>query len=264
MNNDVILHSSDDGASWVAQNLGTAKIPLAVWGSGPGDVFAVGIGGTVLHRSDPETPAQPDPVFAVFADHSLSEHTSAGWQLLSPAGTILSISAVTNAAGQDDVFAVTADSHLWEHTPAGWALLSVGSFQQISAATNLSGNAVVFAVPTDNSLWEYSSLNAGGWALLSPAGTILSISAVTDASGNDDVFAVTADTHLWEHTPSGWMMLSVGSFQQISAGLNGAGQAVLYGVLGPGPAPTTTPCGSTTRPSTSALTWLCCPPAAPS
>jgi len=45
------------------------------------------------------------------------------------------------------------------------------------------------------------------------------------------VFAVTADHHLWEHTPSGWAQLSIGSFQQISAGLNSAGQAVLYGVL---------------------------------
>jgi V8-like Glu-specific endopeptidase len=195
-------------------------------------------GGDSNHQSGASTaltvtvkPAQPDPVFALFADGSLRERTTAGWQELSPAGTILSISAITDAQGNDDVFAVTADSHLWEHTPAGWAMLSSGSFQQLSAATNKSGNAVVFAVLTDDSLWEYSSQSAGGWARLSPAGTVLSISAITDASGNDDVYAVTADHHLWEHTPAGWALLSAGSFQSVSAGLNGAGQAVAYGVL---------------------------------
>ena len=170
-------------------------------------------------------------MFAVFADHSLQEHTAAGWQTLSPAGTILSISAITDAAGQDDVYAITADSHLWEHTPAGWAMLSAGSFQQISAATNKSGNAVVFAVPTDNSLWEYSSLNAGGWANLSPAGTVLTISAIAEFDGYDNVYAVTSNHNLWEHSAYGWEMLSAGSFQSISAGRNGAGFAVVYGVL---------------------------------
>ena len=185
--------------------------------------------GTITESAQP---VEPDPVFAVRTDHSLWEHTTTGWQNLSPAGTILSISSITDAAGQDDVYAVTADSHLWEHTPAGWAMLSAGSFQQLSAATNSSGNAVIFAVLTDNSLWENSSLFAGDhWRRLSPGGTILSISAVTDASGNDDVYAVTADRHLWQHTPSGWAMLSGGSFQSVSGGRNGAGQAVVYGVL---------------------------------
>ena len=89
---------------------------------------------------------------------------------------------------------------------------------------------------TDHSLWEYSSLNVGGWVMLSPTGTILSVSAVTDSAGRDDAFAVTASgDNLWEHSPNaGWVQLSIGSFQQVSAGLNGAGQAVVYGVLGAG------------------------------
>ena len=209
----------------------------SVWGSGPGDIFAGGnLGPMLLHRSDPEPPAQPDPIFAMFEDHSLWELTSAGWQnFLPPAPSSRSQLGHRRRPARTTSYAITADSHLWEHSAAGWAFLSAGHLHQVSA-TNLSGNAVVFAVLTDNSLWEYSSLNPGGWALLSPGGTILSVSAITDASGNDDVFAITADTHLWEHTPSGWMMLSVGSFQQIS-GLNGAGQAVVYGVLGPGATP---------------------------
>ena len=171
------------------------------------------------------------------ADGSLWQFGPTGaLQPLSPAGTILSVSAADDAAGYADVFAVTADRHLWEHSAAGWALISTGSFQQISAARNAAGNAVVFAVLTDHSLWEYSSLNVGGWVMLSPAGTILSVSAVTDSAGHDDAFAVTASgDNLWEHSPNaGWVQLSIGSFQQVSAGLNGAGQAVVYGVLGAG------------------------------
>ena len=171
------------------------------------------------------------------ADGSLWQFGPTGaLQPLSPAGTILSVSAADDAAGYADVFAVTADRHLWEHSAAGWALISTGSFQQISAARNAAGNAVVFAVLTDHSLWEYSSLNVGGWVMLSPTGTILSVSAVTDSAGRDDAFAVTASgDNLWEHSPNaGWVQLSIGSFQQVSAGLNGAGQAVVYGVLGAG------------------------------
>ena len=253
--NGAILHSNNDGASWQAQSSPTTQGLLGVWGSGPTDVTVVGENGTVLHSTAPEAPIQPDPVFAVAADNSLWEHTMTnpavptdGWALLSPAGTILSISSVTDGAGQADVFAVTADHHLWEHSAGGWAELSTGSFQQISAATNLSGNAVVFGVMTDNSLNEQNPANGTGlnvgWTPLSPAGTILSVSAVTNSldvefgAGGDVVFAVTANQNLWEHSPvlpgNGWTELSTGSFQQISAGVNRAGDAVVYGVVSGG------------------------------
>ncbi len=93
---------------------------------------------------------------------------------------------------------------------------------------------------TNGALYEQdpargTGLNVG-FSLLSPAGTIVSASAVTDLSGNPTVYAVVANTHnLWEHSPAlpgdGWMIISSGSFQQVSAGLNGAGQALVYGVL---------------------------------
>lgn len=172
------------------------------------------------------------PVFVLGTDGSVTQYDPAsGVTVLSPAGTILSISAVADGSAANDLFAVTADHHLWEHAPTGWAMLSAGSFQQLSAATNKTGAAVVFAVLSDASLWEYSSLNPGGWAMLSPAATILSISAATDAAGADLVYAVTADRRLWQHTPGGWAFLSAGAFQQVSAGLNGAGQAVAFAVL---------------------------------
>jgi hypothetical protein len=70
-------------------------------------------------------------------------------------------------------------------------------------------------------------------SLLSPAGTIASVSAITDSNGIDNCYAiVTANNNLWRHTSNqGWSQLSTGSFQQVSAGLNAAGQAVSYSVL---------------------------------
>jgi len=75
--------------------------------------------------------------------------------------------------------------------------------------------------------------------MLSGPGTIQSISAVADSAGNDVVFAITtAGNNLWEHSPAlpgnGWTQLSAGNFTQISAGRNGAGQAVLYGIVSGG------------------------------
>ena len=180
----------------------------------------------------------PRPPAVLGADGSLSLLYPGGNQLLSPAGTIAAVSAVTDASGGTDVYVITTAGHtLWEHTSAGWAEISAGYFQQISAATNSAGNAVVFGIlgagagPYANSLWEDSSLNPGGWAMLSPGGTILSISAGL----NDDVYAITvAGNTLWEHTPAGWAELSSGSFQSISAGLNDTGQAVVYAVAAGG------------------------------
>ncbi len=180
----------------------------------------------------------PRPPAVLGADGSLSLLYPAGMQLLSPAGAIAAVSAVTDASHGTDVYVITTAGHtLWEHKSAGWAEISGGYFQQISAATNSAGNAVVFGIlgagagPYANSLWEDSSLNPGGWAMLSPGGTIRSISAGL----NDDVYAITvAGDALWEHTPAGWAELSSGSFQSISAGLNDTGQAVVYAVAAGG------------------------------
>ena len=154
--------------------------------------------------------------FLLQTDHSLLAQTSAGQTMLSPAGTILSISAATDSTGQADVFAVTSDRRLGNtRPPAGCSSPPAPSSR--SAARNAAGNTVVFAVLTNNSLWEYSSQFNGGWAMLSPAGTILSVSAVTDSAGHDDAFAVTTNHNLWEHSPNnGWVQLSTGSFQQVT------------------------------------------------
>ena len=172
-------------------------------------------------------------------------------QMLSPAGTILSVSAVQAGDGATDVFAITTglvgaqfQNTLWEFsTVTGWSQLSTGSFAQISAATNPAGQGVVFGVLTDGSLYEQDPANGtglnAGFAPLSPSGTIASVSAVTDLSGNPTVYAVVTNTYnLWQHSPAlpgdGWREISSGAFQSVSAGLNGAGQAVVYGVVSDG------------------------------
>ena len=95
----------------------------------------------------------------------------------------------------------------------------------------------------DGSLWEQHvsfGLNTG-WVQLSPAGTIQSISAVTDFKGNEWCYAIVTgaagaqyQNTLWLHGPAfpaGWVQISSGTFQQVSAGLNSSGQALMYGVL---------------------------------
>ncbi len=182
-------------------------------------------------------------------DGSLTEIDPSGVShLLSPAGTIRAISTVLDVHGQTDVFAISTglmgaqyNNTLWEYIPSfGWSQLSSGAFQQISAALNSAGASIVFGLLTNGSLWEQAhalSLNAG-WTMLSGAGTVQYISAVTDAAGNDHVYVI--DTPqvgakyaytLWEHIPAGWRQDSSGQFSSISAGLNSAGQAVVYGIL---------------------------------
>jgi uncharacterized delta-60 repeat protein len=190
----------------------------------------------------------PPPVFVVGTDGSVSGENSIAprWATLSPAGTILSISAVTDAGGISDVFAITTTGNsLYERAEFGWVRLSDGYFQQISATTDAAGNAVVFGVlgagagAYANSLWDYHN---GGWSQRTgfglPVGVrpadVQYVSAVHTAQG-EEAFVIAADATLWGYTPAGgWQQLSTGSFQQVSARLNGAGQAVVYGVLGDG------------------------------
>ncbi len=173
-------------------------------------------------------------------------------QSLSPAGTVKAVSTVENLSGQTVVFAITTggsgpqyNNTLWENYAGVWYQLTdqTYTFQQISAATNASGEPVVFGVTTNQALYEDSQFNGilpispggldKGLTLLSPAGTIESVSAVTDQSGVVNCYAiVTTGNNLWLNRSNvGWTQLSTGSFQQVSAGLNAAGQALLYSVL---------------------------------
>jgi photosystem II stability/assembly factor-like uncharacterized protein len=46
-----ILHTTDHGAHWVAEKQGVSSNQLyGVWGTGPGDVYAVGDNGIIVHR----------------------------------------------------------------------------------------------------------------------------------------------------------------------------------------------------------------------
>jgi sugar lactone lactonase YvrE len=172
--------------------------------------------------------------------------------LLSNHDTIRAISTVLDVHGQTDIYAIIENTTptglvgpqynntLWEFISGAWSQKSSGPFAQISAALNSSGESIVFGLLTNGSLWEqghFSGVDVG-WSELSGNGTIKYISAVTDASGNDHVYVIDtpqvgakyANT-LWEHIPAGWRQDSTGQFSSISAGLNSAGQAVVYAIL---------------------------------
>jgi Peptidase family M23/SdrD B-like domain len=172
--------------------------------------------------------------------------------LLSNHDTIRALSTVLDVHGQTDIYAIIQsttptglvgpqyNNTLWEFTSGAWSQKSSGPFAQISAALNSSGESIVFGLLTNGSLWEQShSFGVDvGWSELSGNGTIKYISAITDASGNDHVYVI--DTPqvgakyaytLWEHIPAGWRQDSSGQFSSVSAGLNSAGQAVVYAIL---------------------------------
>jgi sugar lactone lactonase YvrE len=101
-----------------------------------------------------------------------------------------------------------------------------GTATQVATVEDLS----VALMRTDGSLAQLGP--GSNLQQLSPPGTILGVSAVTDGAGKFDVFAVTtAGRNLWEHTSAGWVMLSAGSFAQISAATNSSGAAVVFGAL---------------------------------
>src|SRR5436305_15297567 len=88
---------------------------------------------TLERLEDRLTPSStlPNPLFVLQTDQSLWRQTSAGRQLLSPAGTILAASAVTDGAGNAEAFAIASDHTLWQYAGAGWRELSAGAFRQV-------------------------------------------------------------------------------------------------------------------------------------
>ncbi len=131
------------------------------------------------------------------------------------------------------------DNTLWEYASGGWSQQSSGSFAQISPALDANGESIVYGLLTNGSLWEQGhtrGLNAD-WGELSSNNTIQYISAVTDAAGDSHLYVIDS-VHvtgyaftLWEHSSVGWRQDSSGQFSSVSAGLNSAGQAVVYGIV---------------------------------
>ena len=115
-------------AAWAPQISHTTQTLNAVWGSGPDDVFAVGVGGTIQHSNDNgaawdslQSPSNPtttatlnavwgsgSDVFAVGTDGTIqhSSNDGASWQTqTSGVANITNFNAVWGS-GPDDVFAV--------------------------------------------------------------------------------------------------------------------------------------------------------------
>ena len=133
--NELIVHSSNDGASWQAQHSANTQFFTGVWGSGPDDVFVVGSNGVIVHRNDPEPSLDGDAVFAVLTNNSLWEFGAAGWQHLLSARRHHPVRHERHRWGGPSgrLYAITSDHNLWEHSASfpgnGWHILSAGSFQ---------------------------------------------------------------------------------------------------------------------------------------
>ena len=190
----VILHSSDDGASWQAQTSGSSQILADVWGSGPNNVFVVGDNGTILHTTN-------DGAVWKAQDAGTSEYVSSVWgsgpndvfALTLYTRTILHNDGTVTDIPPDPVFTLNTDNSLVEQFGSSKILLSpAGTILSISSVTDSTGQADVFAVTSDHHLWEYTP---GSWTMLS-SGSFQQLSAATNKAGNAVVFAVLTDNSL--------------------------------------------------------------------
>ena len=178
--NGVILHSSNDGATWQAQISGTTQALNSVWGSGPNDVFAVGPNGLIVHSSNDGASWQaqisattqfftgvwgsgPDDVFVVGSN-----------------GVILHRNDPEPSIDADPVFAVLTNNSLWEFGGAGWQrLLSpAGTILSVASVTDGAGQADRLRHhlrPSPLGTQGVPGFPGNGWQILS-AGSFQSVS----------------------------------------------------------------------------------------
>ena len=232
-------------ATWTTSNLPVGPDVITAIYTPTGDF--VGSQGqitqNVIANVSPTPPAAiTSAVLKSTGELDLFNQSSGAISVISPGQTILSITTALNTAGQTVVYAiVTANKSLWEYNQANsgapWTEISAGQFTQISGADTPQGNPVVFAVVAGgNSMWEFN----GAWTPLAGVGVgapstqpgpVTQVSAVSTPAG-EVVFAITqTGSNVWRHTSSGWSQLSTGFFTQISAGINGLAQPVVYGIV---------------------------------
>ena len=160
----VILHSSNDGASWAAQISGTTQDLFGVWGSGPNDVFAVGYNG-----ADPAL----DQRRRLLADPELGDHADP-------------LTGVWGS-GPNDVFAVGQNGVILHSTNDGasWQAQNSGTTQILEAS---GGAAQATSSPWAGGVILHSTNDGASWQAQSVGPRRTSIDVW--GSGPNDVFAV--------------------------------------------------------------------------
>ena len=197
--NGTILHSNNDGFTWAQQTSGTTRNLDAVFGSGPNDVFAVGLNGTIQHTGNDGALWPPS-----FGDHAAAQRRL-GEQL-------------------DRRFR----GGRRRHDPA----LQLAPEAPVTTRPRPRGRGRRLPLGTHDDEPRRADRRLG----LALAGRHHPVHQLRHRRRGPGRRGVRRHRRPppWEHSPvrpAAGLETSTGSFQQISAGVNGAGQAVVFGVL---------------------------------
>jgi hypothetical protein len=166
---------------------GTTDYLNGIWGSSPGDIFAVGSGGTIL------------------------DYDGIAWHAMNSGATV-PLSGVW-ASGSDNIYAVGFGSTLLHYNGSDWSTLSVPTQVDLFGIWG-SGANDIFVVGIDGTILHF---DGDGWDTMA-SGTDAWLYAVW-GNGADDVFAVGNDPRatILHYDGSSWSKMYVGLAEDLLA-----------------------------------------------
>ncbi len=184
-----------DGTAWSSQISGTTQDLYGVWGSGASSVYAVGLGGTILH------------------------YDGTGWSA-AVSGTLQNLYAVWGSSASD-VFAVGAGGTILHYDGVSWSAQTGAVTKDLHGVWGSSGTDV-FAVGDSGSVEQY---NGTAWVIQS-SGTLLDLLGVWGTAGNN-VYAVGRSGEMLQFSGSTWKTLIILTSQDLY-GVSGSSPTNLY------------------------------------
>ncbi len=223
-----VLHF--DGTEWSGVYGGQEGL-RDIWGSGPGDVFAVGDAGTIMHFDGvdwTETPdvttrklygvwgSSADDVFAVGEWTEIQHYDGSAWTRISSELTYANLEDVWGS-GPNDVFAVGESGTILRYDGSFWSKMATGFTENCLSIWGLGPNDVLVGCDGGKVL----SYDGSSWSVTNTPTAI----GLLDIwySGSSDGFAVDGSRFLQFYDGSSW------SSQVIN------GDATLQCVWGSGP-----------------------------
>jgi hypothetical protein len=220
-----LYKSSDGGNTWTASYQGIPDMRDSLkggWGTSGTDVFAVGLGGTILHYGGSAWSAMSSgttnplygvwgvsgtDVFAVGATGTILHYDGSAWSAMTN-GTTESLYGVWGVSGTD-VFAVGWDGTIQHYDGSAWSAMSSGTSGDLSSVWGTSGTDV-FAVGSSGAILHY---DGSAWSTMS-SGTSEDLSSVWGTSGTD-VFAVGLGGAILHYDGSAWSAMSSGTSEDL-------------------------------------------------
>jgi len=193
------------GSAWSAMTSGTQQLLSGVWGSGRDDVFAVGDGGTIVHFNGAGSTWSP-------MASGITEPIYGVW-----------------GSGPNDVFAVGGSSTgtIVHFNGSAWSPMASGATQSLFGVWG-SGPRDVFAVGGGGTIVHF---NGSAWSAMT-SGTPQDLWKVW-GSGPGDVFAVGGGGTIVHFNGSAWSAMNSGTSRNLqSVWSSGPGNVFAVGYAG--------------------------------